>query len=173
VFFLSGDKRRSEILNIIKSSDEPVSANQLARQLGVSRQVIVSDIALLRASCYDIISTHKGYMIPVDFSKKIFRVFTVSHTNKQIQDELNAIVDLGGKISDVTVNHLIYGTITANLSISSRKDVEDFMRELNSNQTRPLKELTNGVHSHTVFAKSEEILNCVEIKLREKGYLIN
>lgn len=172
VLILSGDIRRSEILNIIKSSDKPVSASILAKQLGVSRQVIVSDIALLRASNINIISTHKGYIIQSDASKKVFRIFTVNHTNKQIQDELNAIVDLGGKVSDVIVNHTIYGAITAGLSISSRKDVQDFICELTANQTRPLKELTNGVHSHTVFAESEEILNFIEKKLEEKGYLI-
>lgn len=172
MLILSGDIRRSEILNIIKSSDKPVSASILARHLGVSRQIIVSDIALMRASNINIISTHKGYIIQSDSSKKAMRIFTVNHTNKQIQDELNAIVDLGGKVSNVVVNHMIYGAITADLSISSRKDVQDFISELTANQTRPLKELTNGVHSHMVFADSEEILDLIESKLREKGYLI-
>lgn len=172
MLILSGDKRRSAIFNIIKSSDIPVSASSLAKKLGVSRQVIVSDIALLRASNINIISTHKGYIIHSEASKKAFRIFTVNHTTKQIQDELNTIVDLGGRVSNVIVNHMLYGAITADLSISSRKDVQDFISELTANQTRPLKELTNGIHSHTVFADNEEILNLIENKLKEKGYLI-
>ena len=54
--------RRKEILNIIKYNMEPVSGSALAKKLNVSRQVIVQDIALLRAENNDIISTHKGYI---------------------------------------------------------------------------------------------------------------
>jgi len=169
---LAAALRRSEILNIIKSSDAPISATRLAKQFKVSRQVIVSDIALLRAANNDIISTYKGYIMQPKESNKVFRIYTVNHTNKQIADELNIIVDCGGKVTNVTVNHTVYGTIAADLYISSRKDVQDFISDLTSNRTRPLKELTNGIHSHKVYADNVEILNLIETKLKEKGYLI-
>lgn len=170
---MSGVLRRSKLLEIIKSSNQSISATALAKQLGVSRQVIVSDIALLRAADHNITSTNRGYIMHPETSKKASRIFKVNHSNKQIADELNTIVDFGGKAVNVIVNHMIYGTITADLLISSRKDVQDFINELSSNQTRPLKELTNGVHSHTVCADSEELLDIIEEKLREKGYLCN
>jgi hypothetical protein len=160
-----------KLLEIIESSNQTISASALAQQLGVSRQVIVSDIALLRAANHNIISTNRGYIMQSATSKKASRVFKVNHSNKQIADELNLIVDFGGKVINVIVDHMIYGTITADLSISSRKDVQDFMNELSSNQTRPLKELTNGIHAHTVQANSEELLNIIEERLKEKGYL--
>ncbi len=167
---MSGVQRRSKILETIQSSNRAISASALAKQLGVSRQVIVSDIALLRASDHNIISTNRGYIMQPE-TLKASRIFRVNHSNKQIADELNLIVDFGGKVTNVIVDHMIYGAITADLSISSRKDVQDFINELYSNQTRPLKELTNGVHAHTVYADSEELLDIIETKLKEKGYL--
>ena len=43
------DERRKKIINIRASSKSPVAGVALAKELDVSRQVIVQDIALLRA----------------------------------------------------------------------------------------------------------------------------
>lgn len=169
---MNGEERRREVLKKIRSNALPLSGSGLAASFGVSRQVIVQDIALLRAENHNIISTNRGYILQSDSSKKIARVFHVRHTNKQIADELNTIVDCGGRVTDVTVVHEVYGKITADLEISSRRDVLDFINRMEVNQTRPLKELTNGIHSHTVVADSEEILDYVGAGLLAKGYLI-
>ena len=60
---MNGEERREKIINILKSSDMPISGINLARRFQVSRQVIVQDIALIRAKDIHIYSTNKGYII--------------------------------------------------------------------------------------------------------------
>ena len=106
-----------------------------------------------------------------DDAHHITRVIRVKHNSHQIEEELNAIVDCGARVLDVTVEHEIYGIIRADLKVASRQEVKLFLRDLSENQTKPLTDLTNGVHSHTIEAKSEEILDLVEKTLKEKGFL--
>lgn len=170
---MDGVVRRERLINILKNSkDEPISGTELARQLGVSRQVIVQDIALLRAVNKNILSTTKGYLLYYQEPDKVNRCFMVKHSNDQIEDELCTIVDHGGKVLDVLVMHDIYGEIRTDLIISNRKDVYDFVKKVNEKQTVPLKELTDGTHLHTVEADSEGTLDEIEAVLREKGYLV-
>ncbi|MDD4564592.1 MAG: transcription repressor NadR [Eubacteriales bacterium] len=169
---MTGEERRNRILKILQQSHEPVSGTELAGQLGVSRQVIVQDIALLRAVNRNIISTTKGYVLYYQKNQKANRCFMVKHTDEQIEDELCTIVDNGGKVLDVIVIHEIYGEISAGLILKNRSDVYDFVTKIQENKTVPLKGLTGGVHLHTVEADSEEILDAIEKKLREKNYLI-
>ena len=166
---MNGEKRRQEILNFIKQSPEPVSGTKLASVFQVSRQVIVQDIALLRAQNQDIISTHKGYVChtPVMVS----RVFYVCHTDKEIQKELNLIVDCGGKSADVFIHHEIYGCLRAELSLDSRKKIREFVNGIESGKSSPLKNITSGYHYHTVFADSENILDDIEEELAQNGFL--
>lgn len=167
---MTGEERRSDILRRISKAKHPVSGAVLAKEYHVSRQVIVQDIALLRAHNHDIVATTKGYLIqehPV-FS----RVFHVCHEDEQIEDELNTIVDMGGKIKDVFVEHETYGVLRAELIIRSRREVKEFMRKMNDREASPLKNLTCGIHYHTVEADKEETLDEVEKELYEKGYLL-
>ena len=169
---MTGEERRKKILEILRESSEPVSGAELAGRLGVSRQVIVQDIALLRAVNRNIISTTKGYVLYYQEKQKVNRCFLVRHSDEQIEDELCTIVDNGGKVLDVIVMHEIYGEISSGLIIKNRRDVYDFVAKLQANKTVPLKGLTRGVHLHTVEADSEAILDSIERKLREKHYLI-
>lgn len=169
---MEGNIRREQLLKILNNATEPVSGGELSRLLGVSRQVIVQDIALLRASNVNIISTTKGYMVYPLEQNKVKRVFQVKHTDEQIEDELCTIVDNGGKILDVLVKHEIYGEITTSLIIRNRQDVYDFVSKVNAKKIVPLKELTNGLHHHTVEADSDEVLERIEDALARKGYLI-
>lgn len=168
---MEGSKRREQLIKILKDQAEPVSGTELSRLLGVSRQVIVQDIALLRASDVNIFSTTKGYLIYQSNNPKVKRVFKVKHHTEQIEDELCTIVDNGGKILDVLVNHEIYGDITTALTIRNRQDVYDFVNKVKEKKIVPLKDLTDGVHQHTVEADTEETLERIENALREKGYL--
>lgn len=170
---MDGEQRRKTLLQLLGDAGEPLSGTALARRLGVSRQVIVQDIALLRATDRDILSTARGYLLYRPSSPRCNRCFMVSHTTGQIADELNTIVDLGGKVLDVIVTHPIYGTITVDLIISNRKDVQDFVRKIETKQTKPLKELTDDIHYHTVEAESEEALDSIEQALSEKKYLLS
>lgn len=169
---MDGKERREEIIRILTESENAVSGSGLAKRLGVSRQVIVQDIALLRAVNKHILSTTKGYMIYYQEKQKVNRCFLVKHTTEEIEDELGTIVDNGGKVLDVIVMHEVYGQIQTDLVIKTRQEVYDFVELLQNSKTLPLKELTAGVHLHTVEADSEEILDRIEQKLKNKGYLI-
>ncbi len=169
---MEGNLRRENLIKILKNRQEPISGGELAKLLGVSRQVIVQDIALLRASDYNLLSTTKGYLLYQSEDLKLKRVFRVKHTTEQIEDELCTIVDHGGKILDVMVNHEIYGEIATPLIIRNRSDVYDFVRKVREKQIVPLKELTAGIHQHTIEADSAETLDRIDKALKEKGYLL-
>lgn len=167
---MTGSDRRQEILKNIKESDRPVSGSKLAKDYDVSRQVIVQDIALLRASGYDIISTNRGYVLEGQTCAE--RVFKVRHTDEQLETELCTIVDLGGQVKNVMVNHKVYGHIEAELGITSRRKVKEFLTDIESGKSTPLKNITSDYHYHTVTADSEETLGMIEEELRKLGFLV-
>ena len=167
---MTGSDRRQEILKNIKESDRPVSGSKLAKDYDVSRQVIVQDIALLRASGYDIISTNRGYVQEGQTCAE--RVFKVRHTDEQLETELCTIVDLGGQVKNVMVNHKVYGHIEAELGITSRRKVKEFLEDIESGKSTPLKNITSDYHYHTVTADSEETLGMIEEELRKLGFLV-
>lgn len=170
---MSGEERRKQIMDRLSSSDTALSGSALAKELNVSRQVIVQDIALLRAKDKSILSTNKGYIcyrpsLPETYT----RIIRVKHSDEQMRDELYTIVDGGAKIRDVIVEHDVYGQITVDLLIESRRDVDEFIERIGSSTTRPLKELTGDIHYHTIDASDNAILDQVEGALKAKGYLI-
>lgn len=167
---MTGEERRSDIIKTINNSTTPVAGGKLAEKYEVSRQVIVQDIALLRAAGYDILSTNRGYYIKK--TKKITHVYKVSHTDNEMEDELNTIVDLGGTVIDVYINHKVYGRIRAELNISSRRHTAEFLETIHCGKSSPLKNITANYHYHTIEADSEKTLELIEAALREKGYLI-
>ncbi len=167
---MSAEVRRERIIGLLKASDLPLSGTELAKQCQISRQIIVQDIARLRASGYQILSTTKGYLLQSAPSNTC--TLQVQHTDQQIEDELNTIVDLGGTVLDVSVQHDIYGTLTAPLYVSSRLQVQEFLLSLKKRQANPLKNLTADIHFHTIEADSEEILRLIEKSLQQKGYLL-
>ena len=167
-----GDRRRAQILEILKESEQPVSGTELAGKLHVSRQVIVQDVALLRAENKEIMSTYKGYVLPsVDKQSGCVRVFRVNHTTEETLDELQTMVDYGGKVLDVFVEHPLYGQIRADLLIENRLEAMQFVKQLKETAAHPLNVLTDGYHYHTVVAPSEEHLDLLEVELRKKHYL--
>ncbi len=167
---MNADERREKIIKVITESREAVSGGSLAKELGVSRQVIVQDIALLKAAGSDILSTNKGYVLNNAYPEYT-RVFKVRHTNEQTEDELTAIVDMGGTVEDVFVWHRLYGKIEAKLGISSRRGVRQYIEGLQSGKSSELMNITSGYHYHTVRADSEETLDLIENTLREKEYI--
>lgn len=169
---MEGIERREKLIELLKRSTTPLSGSELAKKLSVSRQVIVQDIALLRAVNKNILSTTKGYLLYYQEQQKVNRCFYVKHTTEQIEDELLTIIDLGGTVLDVIVSHEIYGSIEADLILHSRQDVFDFVEKVKQKKTIPLKELTGDCHYHTIEADNEEILNRIEQSLKLKGYLI-
>lgn len=156
-------------MRILTERQEPVSGINLAKQLHVSRQVIVQDIALLRAAGNDILSMNQGYLIQA--GQRISRVFKVIHAEDQVEEELGLIVDLGGFIKDVFVYHKAYGVLRADMDIKSRLDIQHFMEKIASGKSNLLMNVTSGYHYHTVFADNAQLLDIIQEKLWEKGFL--
>ena len=160
------------MIKLLQEASEPIPGAKLAKKMGVSRQVIVQDIALLRAVDKNILSTNKGYVLFHRKPDEPTRSFHVRHTDDQITDELNTIVDCGGNVKDVTVAHPIYGQISVDLIIRSRMDVQNFVEQVHRYQTKPLNNLTDGEHFHTVTAADGATLDAIEEALARKGYLL-
>ena len=167
---MHGSERREQIIRQIQESKAPVSGTKLASLYSVSRQVIVQDIALIRAAGYEIISTNRGYIL--NQPKTVCRIFKVQHTDEQLEEELNTIVDLGGCVDNVMIHHRVYGKMEAELALSSRRKVGAFMEDIRSGKSSPLKNITSNYHYHKVSADSEETLDLIEQELREKGFLV-
>ena len=167
---MNADVRRREILSLIGNVENPITASVLKEKFNVSRQVIVQDIAVLRANGYDILATNKGYILSAKSTAK--RVFKCRHTFEEMVEEGFLIIDSGGRIDDVFVNHRVYGRICARIDLLSRMHVEELYRSLFSGASKPLMSVTDGYHYHTVSANSEQILDEIEQKLKDSGFLI-
>ena len=165
---MNGEQRRKIIAETV--GKEPVSASALAETFGVSRQVIVQDIAILRAEGTKILSTNRGYVAGEKTGKE--RVFKVRHSDAETESELFAVVDEGGCVENVFVHHKVYGTLSADMGIDSRLKARRFMQKIHSGKSALLKNVTSGYHYHTVRAESEEVLDIIEEKLRSLGFLV-
>ena len=166
---MTGTERRKKLLNLMRESKTPLSGGALGSATGVSRQVIVQDIAILRAAGNDIVSTCRGYVCQK--SSYARRTIQVRHTDDEIMEELNVIVDFGGTAEDVYIHHKVYGTLRAALGIRTRKQVQDFVEKIRSGQSSPLKNVTSGRHFHTISAETEEVLDAIEEELRKRHFL--
>ena len=162
-------ERRKAIVNLLLSKQEAVSGGELSDCFGVSRQIIVQDMAVLKGAGYDILSTHNGYMMQKSPLKE--RVFKLHHTTEQTEEELNLIVDLGGTVVDVFVWHKVYGKVVAKLNIFSRLHVKQFIEGVRTGKSSELMNITGGYHYHTILAESEKVLDQIERTLLERGYI--
>lgn len=169
---MQSSERRDRILDILKEKTKPVSGSRLSKKLGVSRQVIVQDIALLRASGINIFATPQGYILPRDTKDKIVKVIACHHNQENTKKELEIIVDNGGRIIDVIVEHPIYGEIKGMLMLNSRLDISEFMKLYKKTETKPLSFLTDGTHLHTIEVPHEEAFEKIIFELNKNGYLI-
>lgn len=167
---MKADKRREEILSLIGNAENPIPANVLAEKFAVSRQVIVQDIAILRANGLDVTATNRGYVLNTKIQAT--RVFKCRHSFEEIVDEGVLIIEAGGRVEDIFVNHRVYGRISSRLDLINRTHVEELYRSLVSGASKPLMSVTDGYHYHTVSADSEQILDNIENQLRARGFLI-
>lgn len=170
-FAMCAEDRRQAILDMLSSSHRPVSASALASRFSVSRQIIVGDVALLRASGADISATPRGYII-LPAATGLRRQVAVQHDAAKIELELNAIVDQGCTVVDVIVEHPLYGQLTGPLQISSRHEVAQFMVRCRQTAAMPLSRLTEGLHLHTLSCPDEEAYRRTCQALRTLGILL-
>ena len=166
---MKAEERRKEIAGFLMSEEKPVSGGILSERFGVSRQIIVQDISVLKASGYDILSTHLGYVIQT--TPLAERVFKLHHTTEQTEDELSLIVENGGTVVDVFVWHKAYGKIEAPLNIFSPLQVKQFIESVRCGKSTELMNITGGYHYHTVRAENDEILDRIDTALQSRGYI--
>lgn len=168
---MNAEERREKIVEVLEKSKKPIPGNELAKLFNVTRQVIVQDIAILRASGKDILSTSSGYMIESQRQLVIKKV-ACRHSREELRDELMTFVECGCKVVDVIVEHPIYGELHGLLMISNSKDVENFLKNLEEKEASLLSELTGGIHLHTIEAINEDSINKAKSILKEKGILL-
>ena len=166
---MKSDERRKSIVNLLLSENRPVSGSELSEKYGVSRQIIVKDISILKEQGNDILATSVGYVIRSSPLKD--RVFKVFHTTEQTEDELKLIVDLGGTVADVFVWHKAYGKMEAKLNISSRSQIDEFIESVRTGKSVELMHITGGYHYHTIRAVSEAVLDRIGSALEGKNYI--
>ena len=167
---MDAQQRRQMIASRLAESSQPLSAGSLAQELLVSRQIIVGDVALLRAGGLDITATPRGYLLPRG-AAGVTCTLACRHTALQMEEELNAIVDQGCTVLDVVVEHPIYGQLTGPLHLSSRYDLAQFLTRCAQSAAAPLSQLTEGVHLHTVRCPDRQAADRVREALERLGLL--
>jgi len=169
---MDGNVRREKLLEAIEAEGAPISASALAGRLGVSRQIIVSDVAILRAKGDKIIATSRGYMMERQNAGGYVGRIAVKHTGAKTRDELSAIVRAGGTIVDVTITHPFYGDLTGSLNIATLSDVDDFIADIQGKKGKLLLDLTGGIHMHTISCADRKGFDAVVSELSRMGILI-
>lgn len=165
-------ERRDNIVKLLAKSNKPIKGTIIAEKYGVTRQIIVKDIAILRAVGQDIIATPDGYMINRK-NKNAKAIIAVSHTEDKIFDEMNTVIKYGGIIEDVIVEHPLYGEIRGMLMIRNLNELNKFMTKYNNQKAKLLSVLTNGVHIHTISADSQENLELIIQELKDKNFIVS
>lgn len=169
-----GDRRRELLVSTLKKASTPISGRQLGEMTNVSRQVIVGDITLLKATGEPIMATNRGYiyMHPQSEPKRIEKVIVCTHTAEQTEEELNILVDHGITVKDVKIEHPVYGDLTASVMVSNRNEVQNFIQNIQETNAPFLLELTEGIHLHTIIADNEQEIENAEQALIKAGILV-
>ena len=167
------NNRKETLLQLLKESQKPLNGQSLAEHFHVTRQIIVQDIAILRADGAPILSTNRGYIYKENKSNPyVHKLFKVKHGEEDMEQELLAIVDNGGRVQNIQIDHPVYGEIETLLKLSCRRDVEHFLNQVKTYDFRPLSELTDGIHYHLIEAENKQDLLYIEKALDKLGYLV-
>ncbi len=169
------EERRKRIGRLVAASALPITGGELALRMGVTRQVVVQDVAVLRAGGAPILATPAGYVwVDKPSAPRVIRVLSCRHvTLEDAKEELMIIVRLGGTVRDVIVEHPIYGELTGSLLLRTPEAVEALIEKLGCPGVKMLSAMTGGVHMHTIEAPSERILDEIEQALLKAGILIS
>ncbi len=176
---LGAASRRRDLAVLLERATEPVSASALADKFGVSRQIIVSDIALLRASGAPVLATPRGYLMEAalggaEANTVLDYTIACRHESvEQLRQELYIIVDQGAMVRDVIVEHPVYGQIAGQLQVGSRFEADRFVKTLAESEASPLSLLTGGIHLHTLRCPDAACFERVKAALREAGILVS
>jgi len=168
---MNAAQRRETILERLNRAETPVSASALAAQLGVSRQIVVGDVALLRAGGAQIDATPRGYQLHPAEKGYTGILACVHRTEDEMRTELYTVVDQGGVVMDVAVENSLYGELRGNLNLASRYDVDNFIQQAKNAPESLLSRMTGGVHLHTLHCPDAESFQRIKKALDEKGLL--
>ena len=158
---MNAAQRREVILKRLSEADAPVSASVLAAQLGVSRQIVVGDVALLRAGGAAIEATPRGYQFHPAPGGYTGILACVHRTTDEMRTELYAVVDQGGTVVDVAVENPLYGELRGN----------NFIEQAAHTPEGLLSRMTGGVHLHTLRCPDEASFHRMEAALEKAGIL--
>ena len=164
-------ERREDIVKSLINNNKPLKGTVMADKYGVTRQIIVKDIAILRAKGNKIIATPDGYIIGKE-DNRIKQIIAVTHDESKLNEELNIVVKYGGIIEDVIVEHPLYGEIKGMLMIKNLNDLEKFLMNYKNSDAKLLSLLTKGIHIHTISADTENNMQLILNELNEKGFII-
>lgn len=164
--------RRRQIVQWMRSHGAPIRGGELAKHFRVSRQCLVQDVAILRASGEEILATPSGYRLPKESGHSHRAILACRHEPRRTEEELQILVDYGVKILDVIVEHPLYGELRGSLMIESRADVQDFLAQVRTSRAALLSSLTGGIHLHTVEASRPEMISQAKARLRARGFLL-
>ena len=165
-------ERRDNIIKLLLESNEPIKGNVIAKKYLVTRQVIVKDIAILRAKGKSIIATPDGYIINKN-ENKVKAIIAVTHNEEEMFDEMSIIIEYGGTIEDVIVEHPLYGEISGMLMIKNYNELNKFIQKYQEQRARLLSVLTNGVHLHTISAENEDDINLIISELKKRNFIVS
>ena len=168
---MTAEERRKGVWQILSQSPQPVSATALARKFGVSRQIIVGDMALLKARGLPVVSTPRGYYLTEQEGKGYRKTLVCCHDRSHTAEELEMIISAGGMVHNVSVEHEVYGTLTAGLEIRNREDIRAFIERMKTKNAPLLSSMSGGIHSHLVETKEKKEMDRVEEALRKAGFL--
>ena len=169
------EKRRNKIIEILRKADAPTSASFLAENLSVSRQIIVGDVAVLRAAGNEIYATPRGYLLgsrKPEPNYPYVGMVACKHGRDELREELYTIVDFGATVINVIVEHPIYGQLTGDMYLSSRYEVDTMFVNAMEGDASLLCDLTGGVHLHQIGCADEALFHLIEAELKKKGFLI-
>jgi uncharacterized protein len=171
---LSASKRQKLIVDMLKEENRPITGTEFAQLANVSRQVIVQDVAILKAKDVPIVATGQGYiLLNQEAEEKKFRLVIVcDHSPNETRDELYTIVDHGVTVKDVIIEHAVYGDLTASIMVSTRVEVDQFIRKINETNASYLSSLTGGIHLHTLEADSMDKIKAACQELKNAGILV-
>ena len=165
-------KRRESIVELLLREKAPIKGVDLAIKFNVTRQIIVKDVAILRAKGSNIIATPDGYMFNDDNGSRVRSIIAVNHDKDDMIKELEIVIKYGGIIEDVIVEHPIYGEIKGLLMIKNLNDLNRFKKSFDLSESTPLSSLTNGVHLHTISVDTKENMEFIKKELKENGLIL-
>lgn len=165
-------ERRDDIVKLLLDSSSPIKGTDIAEKYDVTRQVIVRDIAILRAKGINIMATPDGYIVNRN-DGKVKTIIAVNHKESEMFEEMSTVVKYGGIIEDVIVEHPLYGEIKGVLMVKNLNELNKFINKYNNQKARLLSVLTNGVHLHTIAADTSEDIEGIISELKAKNFIVS